>query len=493
MNSSRNKMEPEIPQPFSPESFRSEGHKLVDQLSDYLTGIYNRIDIPVLPWCDPDTLAEKFSVNSGGFDDEPFTDFTKKVIENSHHIHHPHYIGHQVTSPLPFTALIQLCTSLLNNGAAIYEMGPVAMAMERNLIRYFGELIGYTGNYDGIFTHGGSAGNLTGMLAIRQVMCNYNIWEDGVKENERIGFILSDQSHYGIVRNIKIMGLGDSAAVRAPYDNRFRMKTDQLESCLETAFEKGIRVVAVVANACSTATGSYDNLEEIGKFCDRHKLWMHVDGAHGLGVLFTDKYRDLVKGIERADSIVIDFHKMLLVGGLNTMVLFRDSENSFQTFSQKASYLFKKAGDNEWFNSAKRTLECTKSALGVVAYTAVKYYGKSYYGEYIESRYKLATDFAILIRKTIDFEIITQPQANIVCFRYIPSNLDDKHLNRLNGAVRDYIIKEGSFFIVQAEIEGKLWLRITILNPLTSINDLEELLEKIRSTARIVQQESTLP
>jgi len=315
-------------------------------------------------------------------------------------------------------------------------------------------------------------------------MANYNIWEEGVKQDDRIGFIVSDQSHYGIVRNIKIMGLGDSAAVRAPYDNRFTMKTDQLESCLESASEKGIRVVAVVANSCSTATGSYDNLEEIGKFCDRHKLWMHVDGAHGLGILFSDKYRHYINGIERADSIVIDFHKMLLVGGLNTMVLFRDSENSFQTFSQKASYLFKKAADNEWYNSAKRTLECTKSALGVVAYTAVKYYGKSYYREYIESRYGLASDFAALIRRNDDFELLTEPQANIVCFRFNPGNIDDKPLNLLNAAIRDHIIKEGSFFIVQAEIEGKLWLRVTIINPVTSMNDFEELLVKIRTVAR---------
>jgi L-2,4-diaminobutyrate decarboxylase len=472
-----------IPEPFSPDRFREEGHKLVDQLADYLGEIFINREIPVLPWSDPDSLAKRFSAENGGFDYEPFSNFTGKVVENSHHLHHPHYIGHQVTTPLPYTALIQLCTSLLNNGAAIYEMGPVAMAMERSLVRYFGDLIGYKGNYDGIFTHGGSAGNLTAMLAIRQVMCNYNIWEEGVREKDKIGFIVSDQSHYGIVRNIKIMGLGDSAAVKVPYDNRFRMKGDRLEASLEDAERKGIRVVAVVANSCSTATGSYDDLEETGKFCDKHNLWMHVDGAHGLGVLFSDKYKHLVKGLERADSIVIDFHKMLLVGGLNTLVLFRDSDNSFQTFSQKASYLFKKHSDNEWYNSARRTLECTKSALGVVAYTAVKYYGKSYYREYIESRYDLAKEFFGVIGSSGDFEAVTEPQANIVCFRYKSSGMTDKELNKLNAAVRDYIIKEGSFFIVQTEIEGRLWLRVTLINPVTTIADLENLLDKIRNVA----------
>ena len=140
--------------------------------------------MPVLPWNDPDKLAEYFSFESGGGEKEPLDAFIKRIIDQSIHIHHPHYIGHQVTSPLPVTVLAQFCTTLLNNGAAIYEMGPVNMAMERNVIKRFGALIGYTTRYDGIFTHGGTAGNLTAMLAARQAKTDYNIWEEGVTEKK---------------------------------------------------------------------------------------------------------------------------------------------------------------------------------------------------------------------------------------------------------------------------------------------------------------------
>jgi len=357
------------------------------------------------------------------------------------------------------------------------------MAMEKNIIKLIGKMVGYTGNFDGIFTHGGSAGNLTAMLAARQVMSDYNIWEDGVKENRKIGFIVSDQSHYGIGRNVKIMGLGRESLVRIEYDRQFRMKTSLLENCRKKADKRGIRVVAVVANSCSTATGSYDDLEAIADFCEKHDLWMHVDGAHGLGVLFSDKYRVRINGIERADSLVIDFHKMLLVSGLNTLVLFKNADQSYETFAQKASYLFKKPAENEWFNSARRTLECTKSALGVVAYTALKYYGRSYYKEYIDSRYDLATAFANLILEDGEMELAAQPDANIICFRYAPVNHEDTSLSRINSIIRDKIIKEGSFFIVQTEFEGKLWLRVTLLNPITTENDLQELLRRIKEIA----------
>lgn len=469
--------------PFDPELFREEGHKMIDILSDYLRQITGRPDTPVLPWQNPDVLAGQYaeSLKSGSRQD--FGDYIREVIGHSNHLHHPRYIGHQVTAPLPHVALAQLCTTLLNNGAAVYEMGPVAMAMERNLVKMFSDMIGYDEKADGIFTHGGSAGNLTAMLAIRQVKSNFNVWEEGVKEGLKTGFMVSGQSHYSIARTVKIMGLGDAALIKVSYDDHFRMRTDLLEENYKRAQNQGITVAAVIANSCSTATGSYDNLEAIAAFCERHELWLHVDGAHGMGVLFSDKYRHLIKCIERADSVVIDFHKMLLVPGLNTMVMFRDGLRSYETFAQKASYLFRKQSENEWFNSAKRTLECTKSSLGFVAFTAFKYFDRNYYRSYIDSRYDLAKRFTEMIREQVNFEAAIEPDANIVCFRYDPGGMDAEALNRLNAAIRDRIIKDGKFYIVQTELDEKLWLRVTIINPLTTEEDLKLLLQTIEETA----------
>jgi len=468
-----------IPSPFDPEVFRKEGHTLVDTLSDYLGEALSGTEMPVLPWNDPDKLTETFSFDSAGGENEPINAFIRRIIDYSIHIHHPHYIGHQVTSPLPAAALVQFCTTLLNNGAAIYEMGPVNMAMEKNVIKRFGALIGFQEGYDGIFTHGGTAGNLTAMLAARQAKTDYNIWEDGVRELNRPGYMISEQAHYSVGRNVKIMGLGDESIVRVPVDELFRMRTDLLEELKSDAEKKGIRIISVVASSCSTATGSYDDLEAVAGFCEKHDLWMHVDGAHGMGVLFSEKYSDRVKGIDRADSIVIDFHKMLLVPALNTLVMFKNGERSFETFAQKASYLFQKSQKNVWYNSATRTIECTKSALGIIAYTALKYYGDSYYKEYIDTRYELTSVFARRVKSESQFELAVEPESNIICFRFAPKEYDDISLNRINSEIRDRIIKEGSFYIVQAELNGKIWLRLTIINPVTSENDLKDLLKRV--------------
>ena len=276
--------ESKIPAPFNPEEFRKEGHSVVDTLADYLKDALSGKEMAVLPWNDPEKLAEIFSFESGGGETEPLDSFLRRIIDQSIHIHHPHYIGHQVTSPLPVTVLTQFCTTLLNNGAAIYEMGPVNMAMERNVINRFGSIIGYTTRYDGIFTHGGTAGNLTAMLAARQAKTDYNIWEEGARNEKRSGYIMSEQSHYSIGRNVKIMGLGEDSIIKIPFDSHFRMRVDLLEEYKKKAEDKGINVISVVANACSTATGSYDDLQVIADFCEKYGLWLHVDGAYGMGV-----------------------------------------------------------------------------------------------------------------------------------------------------------------------------------------------------------------
>lgn len=476
--------------PFNPGEFREEGHKAVDLLADYLEKVTSRADMPVLPWNEPDLLTEIFSFESCGGPKEPFDKYLGRIIGNSIHIHHPRYIGHQVTSPLPLAALAQLCTTLLNNGAAIYEMGPVNMAMERNVIRKFGALIGLKPGFDGVFTHGGSAGNHTAMLAARQNKTGYNIWEEGVRENEVPGFMVSDNAHYSIGRNLKIMGLGERSLIRVPVDRNFRLRTDLLEEKKKEAERRGIKVISLVASACSTATGTYDNLEEAADFCEKHKLWFHVDGAHGMGVLFSEKFKKRVAGLERVDSVIIDFHKMFLVPALNTLVIFRNGDLSFETFAQKATYLFNNNRKNEWYNSAARTIECTKSALGIIAYTALKYYGDSYYSDYIESRYELSAQLADNIKENPDLELAVQPEANIVCFRYAPASYKEADgLNIINAGIRDKIIKDGSFYAVQVELEGKIYIRVTIINPLTTIEDLLSFIKKVETTGNILLSE----
>lgn len=469
---------------FDSAKFREEGHKIIDQLAEYLENISKKEKYPVLPDSDPDKLSDFFLEKLENNSEQELSEIINEFLVHSNHLHSPGYIGHQCTSPLPLASLTHLTAGLLNNGSAVYEMGPANAAMERALIKHIAAILGYNDNSDGFLTHGGSAGNLTALLAARQAMCEYNIWNEGVRANSIPGFIVSEQAHYSVSRNLKIMGLGDAATVAIPVDSSFKIRTDLLNETYKKAREDGINIIGVVANACSTATGSYDDLISISDFCRDKKLWMHVDGAHGMGVIMSDKYRDLVKGIERADSVIIDFHKMFLIPGLNTCVLFKDGDRSYETFAQKASYLFDKSHEKDWYNGAKRTLECTKSSLGLHVYSMFRYYGDGFFGDYIEKMYDLTSAFNDQIENTPDFESIIKPESNILCFRYT-GRRGTSDLNTINLAIRKQIIKRGKFYIVQAELNEKVWLRLTIINPLTKIDDLTALLEEIRECSEL--------
>lgn len=473
---------------YDSEEFRRQGHELIDILSDYLKTVTSRSETPVLRNIEPDDLVREFAFENPVNRDLSLGDYVRKVIGSMNHLHHPRFVGHQNTPPLTAGIIAQMCTTLLNNGVAVYEMGPAAMAAERNVARYMATRLGFGPGADGIFTHGGSAGNLTGLLAMRQAKADYNVWEEGVKSENRIGVIVSEQSHYSISRNAKVIGLGEGSVVKIPYNSRYAMNTSLLRETMDKAKEKGIRVVCVAANACSTATGTYDDLTEAGIFCRENDLWFHVDGAHGLGVLFSEKYRDLVKGIELADSVVLDFHKMMLTPGLNTLVMFRDGAHSFETFAQKAGYLFEKSDENEWFNGAKRTLECTKSGMGITAWAVLKYYGDHVLGEYIDSRYDLARWFGAAIENEPELELAASPESNIVCFRYKPVEAGDEELNEVNRAIRKEIVRSGEFYIVQASLEGRIFMRTALMNALTDSNDLVRLIAAVKKHGRQIMK-----
>lgn len=468
---------------FDAGEFREEGHKLIDKLADYLDNISKGKGYPVLAERDPENLYKFFLEKLEKNKDNDLDSIIDEFIESSNHLHHPGYIGHQCTPPLPYAALTHLTAGLLNNGSAVYEMGPANIAMERAILRHISDKLGFDKKSDGVLTHGGSAGNLTALLAARQAKASYNIWEEGVRQEALPAYIVSEQSHYSISRNLKIMGLGDAACVPIAVDDNFKIRTDLLEKTYKEAEEKGLKVIAVVANACSTATGSYDDLDAIGDFCKLHNLWFHVDGAHGMGAIMSEEHKHLVSGIKKADSLIIDFHKMFLITGLNTAVIFKNGDRSYETFAQKASYLFEKTHDKEWYNGAKRTLECTKSSMGLHAYSMFRIYGDEFFANYINQSYALASDFYQLIGQTNDFESVTFPEANIVCFRFTGRN-KEKELNDLNRKIREVIIKSGNFYIVQAELLNKVWLRVCLINPLTNIEKLKELLDEIRIVAK---------
>ncbi len=465
---------------FDPEEFRREGHKLVDLLTAYLTDCREAQPMPVLPPSEPDEM-DRFWEGEMRKPDFDIQQFYTTLITQSNHIHHPRYMGHQVVPPAPLSALTELLEAMLNNGMAIYEMGPAATAIERVVLRWLAQRMSLPASAEGVLTSGGSAGNLTGLLAARQAMCGYDIWEEGNRDSAPLALMVSEEAHYSVARAARIMGWGKKGIVKIPVNSHLRTDTSALIQTLAKARQDGLRVIALVGNACTTSTGTYDPLDEMADFAQKEGLWFHVDGAHGGAAAFSEKYRHLVKGIERADSVVIDFHKMMLAPALTTAVLFRNGGHSYETFAQKAEYLLMNEKKQAWYDSAGRTLECTKKMLGVKVFAMIKLYGDKIFADYINTTYDLGHTLAGMLKREPGFEPATEPDGNIVCFRYIPQNFRGD-VNALTAEIRKAIIAEAGFYIVQTRVSGKTYLRVTLMNPFTGVSDLTALLDRIRSS-----------
>jgi L-2,4-diaminobutyrate decarboxylase len=459
-----------IQKAYSPNSFRQQAHELVDLMADYLQSVQIQEEKTVIPFKNPEESLNYWQTDlANGIDENPIN-FFKNVIEHSTHLHHPRYMGHQVGVVTPLAAMSSMLTALLNNGMAVYEMGLVSNPLERVITDLMAKRIGFDEKSNGLLTSGGTLANLTALLAARAKLTN--VWTDG--NSGKLAVMVSDEAHYCIDRSARIMGMGSEGIIKVPTNEAFQMKTELLEKYYQEAINKGFKVIAVIGSACSTSTGSYDDLNEIGRFAQSKQIWFHVDGAHGGAVVFSEKYKLLVKGIEMADSVVIDWHKMLLTPALATALIFRNGNNAYETFHQKAQYLWANQTSQDWFNSGKRTFECTKYMMSVKIYSMLKTYGEEIFSEYIDYTHDLAKKFAQMIHSKPDFELALEPESNIVCFGVLSQNIE-----QLNAKIRQRLLSEGKFYIVQTILRDKFYLRVSLMNPLTNEQDLETLLDEI--------------
>lgn len=464
---------------YSTEDFRERGHKLIDELTNHLEDKIQEKSDNAIAWSNPENeldFWENFLVKGNA------SLLFPEILNRTTHVHHPKYIGHQVSPTAPITALSGMLSALLNNGMAIYEMGMSPSAIERVVINRLCKKLGYGKDSGGFLTSGGTLANLTALLSARKAKVPHDVWNEG--HQDQLGIMVSSEAHYCIDRAAKIMGLGEKGIIRIPTTQNFQMDTSLLQSYLDRAKWKGITVFAIIGSAPSTATGIYDDLEAIGKFAHTNHLWFHIDGAHGAAATFSEKYAHTVQGIQQADSVVIDGHKMMMMPTITTALLFKNDRHATATFSQKADYLLTPTDHEDWYNSGKRTFECTKTMMSIHWYVLLKTYGEEIFDEFVTRLYDMGHQFGEILQNNPHFELAVTPESNIVCFRYIDSNLDTMALNELNKNIRQNLLEDGEFYIVQTKLRGVQYLRTTIMNPFTTKEHLRQLLEKIKEYSK---------
>lgn len=492
---------------FSPARLRDLGHRLADLLGDQMAAV-QKCETPVLNWCDPRRLTDLAAefLRAGTQADlatrgnaeqiaERFEQLVREALARGHNLHHPRYIGHQVPAPVPIAGLFDAIGAVTNQVMAVFEMGPWATAVEAALIEKLGSTIGWEpGHFSGVITHGGSLGNLTALLTARNVALGESwnaglswsgLADDSSTDRVRAPVLVTQQdAHYSVARSAGIIGIGSGNVVRVGLDQRRRMDPNQLDETLSQFRQNGTPIVAVVACACATPIGAFDPLDQIADVCRRHEIWLHVDAAHGGAASLSRRYRSLLRGIDQADSIVWDAHKMMFVPALCAFVLYRNAAHRYQTFQQDAPYLFDPSSPGlAEFDSGVATLECTKRAAAYGLWGTWSLFGAQLFEDLVDATFDLGHRFYEKLAEAQDFEPLHEPQCNIVTFRHVPLELADASEERLadfHFRIRRELIQSGAFYIVQTKLDGRQALRVTIINPLTTDEDLDELLTAIR-------------
>ncbi len=426
-------------------------------------------------------------IRQGGMDADSVAGFVERYLEAATRLHHPGYMAHQVAVPHHGAALAELIHGVTNNAMAIYEMGPAAAAAELAVLDWMLDAAGWPrarwpGDTEtreprgaGVLTHGGSLANLTVLLAARATAAP-EAWQDGVPGD--LALLAAPDSHYSVTRAAAIMGLGERSVYPLEVDGRGVVRPDGLEDSYRRALDDGRRVFAVVANAPATGTGLYDPIEAMGRFCREHGLWFHVDGAHGAAALLSDRERHRLRGLELADSLIWDAHKMLRTSTLCAAVLFRDERAFDRAFQQEAAYLFYGEDREIGVDLITRTVECTKSGLGLKLFMTLAFLGEEGLARYVEDRFELARRAHRTISNRPGFECPYEPESNVLCFRY--GEGDDRQI-----AIREALLREGRYYVSSTEVGGARYLRLSIMSPATDGSTIEGLLDSVE---RIVER-----
>jgi L-2,4-diaminobutyrate decarboxylase len=412
-------------------------------------------------------------VREGGLDADRLGPWLEAFLERSTRLHHPGELAHQVASPDMGAALADLVHGAINQPMSIYEMGAAANAAEAAVVEWMAERIGWGPGAGGVLTHGGSLANLTALLAARAAAAP-SAWTDGVGGD--LAVLAPPSAHYSVKRSVAMLGLGELAVTPLDVDEYERIVPAGLEAAVQRAAADGRRPMALVAAACATSTGLHDDLDAIGRFCRERGIWFHVDAAHGASALLPEEHRHLLRGVEQADSVVWDAHKMLRTSSLCAAVLVREAPRLEAAFRQQASYLIYEDPQAAGPDLLGRQVECTKAPLGLKVLLNLALRGQRGLGDYVAEQYDKTLRFWEMISAREGFECLCRPESNILCFRYG----DD---DALQVELRERLLSEGRFHLSSTVVSGVRWLRMSVMAPATSEETIDELLEAIERLA----------
>ncbi|NMP31793.1 putative pyridoxal-dependent aspartate 1-decarboxylase [Thalassotalea sp. M1531] len=440
-----------------------------------------------------------------------------KLVSRSVHTSSPSFIGH-MTSALPYFILpLSKLMVGLNQNLVKIETSKAFTPLERQVLGMMHRLV-YSEHEDfyqnwmhsanhslGAFCSGGTVANLTALWVARNNMLKADGDFKGVAREglfkalkhygyEGMAILVSERGHYSLKKSADVLGLGQESVIAIPTDDRNRIDCQKLEEKCQALAKDNIKVLSIVGVAGTTETGNIDPLSDMADIAEKYQCHFHVDAAWGGATLLSNKYRSLLDGIERADSVTIDAHKQMYVPMGAGLVVFKNP-SSVAAIEHHAEYILRKGSKD----LGSHTLEGSRPGMAMLVYASLHIISRPGYELLINQGIDKAKYFASLIDQHSEFELVTQPELCLLTYRYVPSQVQafmatadvdtNQHINRLIDKLTKFIQKSqreaGKSFVSRTRIEVQkyggvkvLVFRVVLANPLTTNEILEDILEE---------------
>ncbi len=422
-------------------------------------------------------------------------------LRDAVYFHDAKYAAH-LNCPVVIPALVaEAVLSAVNSSMDTWDQSAGATMIERRLISWTAEQLQLGAGADGVFTSGGSQSNFQALLLARNQAVEWlklDPENDGLRLPcllEKLRIFTSADSHFSIEKSASMLGLGYDAVVPVRCDPDHRMDPRALARELARAREGGLVPMAVVATAGTTDFGAIDPLAELAAAARGHGAWFHVDAAYGGGLMLSGRHRELLAGIERADSVTVDFHKTFFQPVSSSALLVRDAA-TLRHVRYHADYL-NPASAVDRPNQVDKSIQTTRRFDALKLWLTLRIMGADAIGALFDEAIDLASDVGVLLAADPDFELAAEPQLSTLVFRYRPrqpgAGLSDATADRLNQEIRAAVFASGEAVVAGTTVAGRHYLKFTLLNAAAGVEDIRAILELLRATGASLLDAAEVP
>lgn len=412
---------------------------------------------------------------------ETGTDFRKlldllfrKAVPASLNTAGPGYLAYIPGGGLFHAAVADLIADAVNRYTGIFVAAPALVQLEGNVLDWLRQISGFPPEARGLLTSGGSMSNLIALVTARRE----RLPEDFLKGT----LYVSDQTHHSLAKSAVLAGFPPANVREVPTDERFRLRLDALEERIAEDRRRGLTPFLVVGNAGTTNSGAVDPLPEIAGIARRHGLWFHVDGAYGGFFRLTDEGRAILRGMELADSLVLDPHKSLFLPYGTGALLVRDGAALRRTHTAEADYMPAIPDDPALLDFSEMGPELTRPYRGLRLWLPIKLLGIAPFRDALQEKLELAREAADEVRRMPGIEMIAEPELSLFAFRQVQPGLTGAALDRANVAFLKRINARKRVFLTGTRLGGRFALRMCVLSFRTHRERVAMAVEDIRES-----------